>query len=591
MTLEVEVGHFTSAGPKAVNEDFAGCLMPTSGEQSRGLVAAVADGVSTCGGGLEAAQTTVMSLLLDYQAAPETWDTTVVLDRLINAQTRWLDDHNRRRRDNSPVLAALTTLTALVLRGHGFTLAHVGDTRAYLLRAGECAQLTEDHRFDHPDLAHRLTRAVGLDDQVRIDYLQAEVHVGDAFVLVTDGVHGHLKPARFAALAAQGSAQEATEALVSAALAAGGKDNATALVLRVKGLADSQLDDASIQRRELPVPPKLTVGDKLDSFTITSLVADNGVHRLYQARDVDGDLVAAKTLHNSRANDPQERAMLAHEAWLALRVAGRSEGRLDGEGFVQLREISDPQAFYFVYDWHSGRTLEQLMGRPPRARTKERDVFGNKAPIADVIACGVAVGRALGRLHRLGVVHRDIKPGNLHLGDDGVWRVLDLGVAISGREPRALRTLHAGTPSYMNPEQWASADNDSGESADARSDLYALGATLYEWLTGKLPYGVVEPYQRGRFRRDPKPPSQFRPDVPIWLDHVLLKAVARDARQRFSTAEELVLALERGASRPLPAPGNTPLIRRDPAALWKVAVAVLVLFNLLLVYWLLFLPR
>ena len=79
--------------------------------------------------------------------------------------------------------------------------------------------------------------------------------------------------------------------------------------------------------------------------------------------------------------------------------------------------------------------------------------------------------------------------------------------------------------------------------------------------------------------------------MPIWLDHVVLKAVARDKRQRFETAEELLLALERGASRPLSAPGPQPLMQRDATALWKIALAVSVLVNLLLIYWLLFLPR
>ena len=95
----------------------------------------------------------------------------------------------------------------------------------------------------------------------------------------------------------------------------------------------------------------------------------------------------------------------------------------------------------------------------------------------------------------------------------------------------------------------------------------------------------------GRYRRDPVAPSRLRPDVPIWLDHIVLKAVARDARLRFETAEELVLALERGASRPLHSVGSTPLVHRDPAAAWKLALVVSLLFNVLLIYWLAFLPK
>jgi serine/threonine protein kinase len=212
--------------------------------------------------------------------------------------------------------------------------------------------------------------------------------------------------------------------------------------------------------------------------------------------------------------------------------------------------------------------------------------------------------KALGRLHRQGVIHRDIKPANLHQGEDGVLRVLDLGVALSGREPTSMRELHAGTPSYVNPEQWgfrvktaavvgkqAVADDAPEELPDAQSDLFALGVTLYQLLTTKLPYGDVLPYQVGRYYRDPTPPSRHNPEIPIWLDHVLQKAVARDKRQRFETAEEFLLALERGASRPLSAPQGTPLMQRDPTALWKVGLAVSVLVNLLLVYWLIFLPK
>jgi len=576
MSFDVEIGHFSLAGSRPRNEDFAACLAPDGDDAARGLVAAIADGVSSGGLGLEAAQTTAMSVVQDYFGAPDTWHTTAVLDRVIGAQNSWLVDHNRRRRHIRHEAMGMTTLTALVLRGHGFTLAHVGDTRAHLLRGDELVQLTQDHVFDHPDQRARLTRAIGLDDRVRVDYLQAELQAGDLFVLTSDGVHGELPPRRLAALAREGTAQQAAEALVRAALAAGGRDNATAMVLRVRGLADGDLQDALRRGRDLPVPPRLKVGDRLDGFTITARIADNGVHCLYQARSgaPDAPLVALKTLHLSRANDPQERAMLAHEAWLASRVAATR-----ADGFVRLHELREPSAFYVAYDWHAGRTLEQRLAA------------GQPGSVGEALDGAIAITRALARLHRLGVVHRDVKPANLHRGDDGQWRLLDLGVAVSGREPRVLRSLHAGTPSYMNPEQWASDDNAAGEAANAGSDLFALGVTLYQWLTGRLPYGEVQPHQRGRYRRDPKPPSRLRPEVPIWLDHVVLKAVALDPRQRFETAEELLLALERGASRQLAAPPATPLVRRDPLLLARLALGVSLLVNLLLVVWLLFLPR
>lgn len=563
MSFDVDIGYASRRGVRDTNEDFAAALR---GGGTGGLIAAIADGVSTGGEGSVAAQTTVMALLEDFFAAPATWETTVVLDRLIGAQNAWLAGHNRRSPEG---VAAMTTLTALALQGQSYTLAHVGDTRGWRLHQGECQQLTHDHALEHPDFKSRLTRAVGLDDRVRIDYLQGELQVGDTFVLTSDGVHGVLRRRQIAALAAQGDAQQASEALVQAALDAGSRDNATALVIRVLGLDPGRLEDDLRRGRRLPVPPRLRVGDVLDGHTITALVADTGVHRLYQARTPAGGLVALKTLHEARAGDPEERAMLAHEAWLGARVTEHGAG-----GLVRVREPQEPSALYILFDWHGGQTLEHWLAQ------------GRRFTVSEVVAGALEIARALGRLHRHGVIHRDIKPANLHLGDDGRWRILDLGVALSGREPAAQRVLHAGTPSYVNPEQWK-----EGGTADAGSDLFALGVSLYRWLTGRLPYGEIEPYQSARYRRDPVPPSRLRPDVPIWLDHLVLKAVARDARQRFETAEELALALERGASRALTPPPATPLVRRDPVAIWKLAFAISALFNALLIVWLLFLPR
>lgn len=568
MSFDIDIGHATHLGPREINEDFFAVVAPPPHEEERGYLAAVADGVSTGGGGRMAAQTTVQTLVEDYFGAPPTWDTTVVFDRIVGAQNSWLSSHNKRHRDG----AALTTLTALALRGQSWTLAHVGDTRAWLLRGPELQQLTQDHALEsvHFDFSGGLTRAVGLDDSVRIDYEQGELHLGDTFVLTSDGVHGVLPRAQIAALAGQGTAQEASDALVQAAVAAGSRDNASALVLRVKGLARSRLQDGLLRSRQLPVPPRLKIGDRIDGLVVTALVADTSVHLLYQVRDLDTrELWALKTLHPSRASDPEERAMLAHEAWLSARVTERA-----GHGFVQVREPADATAYYVLYAWHGGQTLEQL-----------KAASTTPLPVNDVLAWAMSSARALGQLHRLGVVHRDVKPGNFHLGDDGHLRLLDLGVAVSGSEPVEQRALHAGTPSYMNPEQW------EGEAADAQSDLYALGVTLYELLTGRLPFGQLEPYQSSRQKRDPQAPSRVRPDVPIWLDHLVLKAIAREKRHRFETAEELLMAIERGASRPLPAPGSVPLLSRNREGAWKVLAVVSLLFNLLLIYWLLFLPR
>jgi serine/threonine protein phosphatase PrpC len=582
MTFHVDIGHSTHPGRRPNNEDFAGCALPAASDEARGLIAAIADGVSGGGGGLEAAQTSVLGIVADYHATPSTWDTTVVLDRLIAAQNAWLADHNRRRQ-NAPgepgaTAIAMTTLTALVLRGHAWTLAHLGDTRAWLLRGETFAQLTNDHAFEEAFQRSRLTRAIGLDDGIRIDFEQGELRAGDVFVLTTDGVHGVLGRAPLRRLAESADAQTASRLIVEAAVKAGTRDNATALVIRVGSLDAGSFEDTLLPARGLPVPRLLRAGDVLDGFTVIEALADTGVHLLYKARcEATGAAVVLKTLAPSRGDDAQERAMLLHESWLASRVA--TQAASGGEaGFVRALPVEQPSAFYTAFEWIAGSSLATLLASEQRSA------------VADIAAGGLAIARALARLHRHGVIHRDIKPDNLLLGEDGHWRVLDLGAAVSGSDPPALRGLHAGTPSYMNPEQWGG-DGAQPLPADPASDVFALGVTLYEWLTGKLPYGDVEPYQRGRFRRDPKPPSRLRPDVPIWFDEIVLKAVALERARRFDSAEELVVALERASARPRAIPHATPLIARDPAMLLKIALGCSVLLNALLVYWLLFLPR
>ncbi len=580
----MDIAYTSLAGTKPVNEDFAGAMLPEEGQEAMGVIAAIADGVSAGGLGRDAAQTTVTTLVRDYYGTPQTWDTTVALDRIIAAQNAWLAASNRR----STPAVGLTTLTALVLRGRSWTLAHVGDTRAYLLRDGQVTQLTVDHVMPHRDFRHQLTRVVGAEDRLVVDSMQGDLRVGDVFILLSDGAHGSLRLRQLAETAELAQAQAIADSLVQAALRAGSQDNATALVVRVLGLLDATLQDVGRSAQALPVPVRLRPGERIDGLRVEEIVADNGVNLIYKVRDTRTHTdYALKTLHPSRAHDPEECAALAHEAWLACCLqSSRAADQL-----VRLHEGppagKGQTAFYLLYDWHAGETLEQMLVRKHRF-----------AP-AQVVDLATQVLQALGRLHRQSVVHRDLKPANLHLGTDGVLRLLGLGVALSGREPAALRELHAGTPSYVNPEQWGYSlrsgrvDTDvPPEAPDAQSDLFALGVTLYQLLTdGKLPYGEVLPHQSGRYHRDPQPPSRHNPEVPTWLDHVVLKAVARDKRQRFETAEEFLLALERGAARPLMASPASPLLQRDPAFVWKLLLVVSGLFNVLLIYWLLFLPK
>ncbi|MBU0750559.1 MAG: protein phosphatase 2C domain-containing protein [Gammaproteobacteria bacterium] len=567
-TLNVDVGHASLAGPRPRNEDYCAAVTPDGAElDNKGMIAAVADGVGGHANGREAAEYCVRSLLADYYATPDTWSVPQALDKVIGALNRWLFSHSRRARETAGMA---TTLSAIVLRGRRYVIAHVGDSRIYRLRDGVLAQLTVDHVWEHPELKNVLSRAVGLDEKLSVDYADGELAEGDAFLLASDGVWGMLGDAKLARLLAPAndgaSADDLASRIAFAATEAGSEDNCTALVLRVIALPRDTLRDSIARVHALPLPPRLKPGQALDGLEVVDVLHDSRVTLLYKVRAVDsGQHFVLKTLRDTA--DAADAAALAHEEWLARRVASAD--------FPQVVAWPSRAHLYYLMSWHEGATLAGHLAQ------------GRRFTAVEAADLGMRTLKALAALHRLAIIHRDVKPDNLHLGADGRLRLLDLGVAAAdGQDAAELfnEINNPGTPSYMAPELFAG--EAGGKAASEVSDLYAVGVTLYQLLTRKYPYGEIEPFQHPKFG-DPVPPTRYRPDIPEWLESVILKAVARDPAGRFETTEEFLLALERGAQRPLRVARRTPLLKRDPMLALKLLAAGSLVLNLLLLFLLL----
>ncbi|MGH8809752.1 MAG: protein kinase domain-containing protein, partial [Noviherbaspirillum sp.] len=562
MPLSISIGHATRTGIRERNEDFVGMVTPNEPELStKGLIAAIADGVSGNDGGREASEYTVRGLLTDYYATPDTWPVTQSLDRVIKAINSWVQRQGSVRAE---LAGMATTLTALVLRGSFYYFSHVGDTRLYLLRGGTLTRLTTDHVWDRPEMQHVLTRAIGLDSRLAIDHGMGELREHDVFLLASDGVWAWMTEydltQQLSELALNRlDAAAAADALVSAALTAGSTDNSSALVLKVDALPEENLRDALSVSQQLPVPAKLKVGQTIDGYRVEAVIHASQATLLYRVLDPKSQRqLVLKTLHPDRANDLHERSAFAHEEWLAKRVVARF--------FPQVIAPEQKNYLYYLTTWHEGQTLQQKLDA------------GAHFTVPETVALGEKLMRAVGALHRRSIIHRDVKPANVHLGADGELRLLDLGVALSGlEEADGIKAPQAGTPSFLAPEQF------ENEPPSRQSDVYAAGVTLYQMLTRHYPYGEIEPFQRPRFG-EPVPPSRYRPDIPQWLDNVLLKGIARAPSDRFETAEEFLLTLERGASNPILARAPTPLAKRDPVALWRAVAAVSIVLNLLLLY-------
>ncbi|MEE4675007.1 bifunctional protein-serine/threonine kinase/phosphatase [Pseudomonas alliivorans] len=549
MTLQLRFAEFSASGPRPENQDALRLVTPVAAlAASKGYLFALADGVSQCADGALAAQSTLQALALDYYSTPETWGVAQSLDRLLLAQNRWLLANG-----------LLTTLSALVLRGRRFTLAHVGDCRAYRWQSGKLKRISEDHVWEQADMQHVLKRALGLDQYVVMDYLEGELCEGERLLLVSDGIWATLGDASIRSiLTEQEDLDSAVRTLVSAAHLAGSQDNASALLIQIDGLGEDDLGDALLQLQQWPLPPALKPGQVFEGWTVGNVLAQSRQSILYRAHDAHGLPWLIKTLPSARHDEPGAGQGLLLEEWFLRRVAGRF--------FPEIHPLPERQHLYYAMREYSGRTLAHLFS------------LSGPLPLAQWQDLAIRLLRATGLLHRRNIIHRDIKPENLLLGDDGELRLLDFGLAFCPGLSAVNAEDLPGTPSFIAPEAF------NGAEPDPQQDLYAVGITLYYLLTGHYPHGEIEAFQHRRFGT-PIPASRYRPDLPLWLSQSLDKAVQANPAQRYETAEQWQLELEQAEQRPVVARPR-PLLEREPLKVWRTLALVSLLINLVGLIWL-----
>ena len=546
--LAAAAGFASLTGPRAENQDFGGVHLGTALERARhGIIAAVADGVSGGKAGRAASELAVRALIEGFYCVPDTLGAARAMHRALAPFNRWLHAQGR----GETMANSATTFTALALRGRRATLVHVGDSRAWRFAGGRLTCLTTDHVRPEPDLSHVLIRAIGIEPELRLDHTELELAEHDRLLLTTDGVHGVLSPARIAAILGENASAEATaERLAEAAIEAGGRDNATALVLDIVRLPAPDHDGILAGLGALPFIEPPRPGESIDGFRIERVLSTGRHAVLLVATDgEDGSAVVLKF--------PRREVLSEH----ALRLAFAREmmlGQRDISPFVLSSRPLRPErqsALYGVQPLVEGETMAVRMAR-------------GLPGLTGGIATAISLVRAVAALHRLDVVHRDIKPDNVILTADGGLKLIDLGVA---RLPR-VEDFHPdeipGTPGFMAPEQFA------GNAGDLGTDQFALGVTLYRWFTGKWPYGEQEAFQRPRFGKA-VPPSRHRPEIPSWLDDAILTAIEPDPAARFGDVIELLRKLEGGGAREVGPRRKLPLAARNPELFWQVTSAVL----------------
>lgn len=559
--LQIDYAVATEKGSKEENADAADALLPEgSALRNKGIAAAICDGMSSSEGGVVAAQTCVRSFLDDYLSTPDSWTVKNSATKVLGALNRWLWSQGQMRYDSAKGM--VTTFTGLIIKSTTAHVFHVGDSRLYLFRDGELEQLTQDHRVWVGKDRDFLSRAMGIDAHIDIDYRSLAVEPDDIFLFTTDGVSGYITDNRLRQLLREhGDQLQASAAkIMEEALHNGSHDNVTCQLLKVL-LLPEQTEDEILQRiTELPFPPPLQPGVKIDDYEILRELHASKRSEVFLAREMSsGKRVILKTPSENYRDDPAFLDAFLHEEWVGRRISNPH--------VLKVLETPHRRFLYNISEYVDGQSLRQWID--DHSRTHINTAREYLTQIAD----------GLRAFHRLEMIHLDLKPENILIDPQGVLKIIDFGstrvagtaeIKSSDDQEAFQITLDYGAPECLDG------------SCSNRSDTFSLGVIAYELLTGKLPYGDNDNLRAAR-RLKYAPASQHNPHIQPWVDGALRKAVHPDPSKRYDTLSEFLYDL----SRPNPKfthVTHQPLMERNPLAFWKGSAALLLVLNLVLLY-------
>ena len=274
------------------------------------------------------------------------------------------------------------------------------------------------------------------------------------------------------------------------------------------------------------------IGQSLGRYKITKLLGEGGMGAVFLGTDVTLQReVAIKIMHPHMAQDASFRERFLQEA--------RTAARLDHPSIVQVHDFGqEGSLLYIVMNFIQGANLRDMLDD-----LKAQNTW---IPLPEAVEIVRQVSLAIDYAHHQGVLHRDLKPSNIMIEPEATeglpYRpvLTDLGLARLMQGQRITQAgLSMGTPTYMSPEQA------SGQPTDARSDVYSLGIMLYELSVGQPPFAVSSITEAIRFhtQEPPPPPRSIRPDLPVRLEQVILKALVKDPNQRWASAGALAQAI------------------------------------------------
>lgn len=496
---------------------------------SETVIAVLADGTGAARCGREAGARIVKSLVSNYEARPASWSPQKALTEFTRIINRALHQESLER-FSAPEM--VSTLSVAVVEGNRLYGLNVGDSRIYLARDGELVQLSCDHVDG--GMKHVLQRAIGLLPEVEPHCFERELSDGDVVFLCSDGVSNVLTEADLHSrlahrVSARAIVQQARERAKPEML-----DDMSAIVIDIAVTGRLR----AVSELLLHIPDRLRKGEMIDGYELLRPFQHSDRAWLAQK---DGQRWTLKFAPAEARGDESVLTQFVKEMWNAT--------RLKGEWFAGAFVPENATARYYVMEFVEAPSLRTLLG-------------SRRLAVDEAVRLGRFLLAASREMLRFDLVHGDIKPENiLVIADyDRVrFKLVDFG---SAAEIFSV-TSRAGTASYLAPERF------HGAPICERTEMFAIGVTLYEALTGRFPYGRIERFQTPGFPA-PKPPARLNLNIPPWFDSVIMHAIAADAGHRYRHYSECEFDLTHPEKVEPFFLAGAPLLERDPLAFYRI---------------------
>ena len=522
--LHVAMGCTSIAGQKQVNEDAVNVMAPDSEHalSAKGACLVIADGVSTAEAGREASQYAVQTFVDEYYRTPDTWSVKHAGQKTLSSIN--LNLFKKSHAFTHQEKGYLCTFSGLVIKSRTLHFFHAGDSRIYRLRQGELSQLTRDHTVNIGGGKNILSRAVGMDNDLRVDYAKMPVEEGDILLLTTDGIHDFVSTEELVNLLCSAKAPQAMcDALVEQAKNANSDDNISCAVAFVKHLPDESMDDFNTKLTRLPFPPHLEPNMKIDGYRVDKTLFAGSRSQVYLVTDMDSELqLVMKTPSMNFADDTHYIDRFIQEEWIGKRISSPNVVKV----ITQNRQRN---FLYYLMEYVPGISLEKWMADHPLPSPKQ--------------AIGIVreIAKALTAFHETETIHQDLKPANILIDEQGSVTIIDFGsVFVAGIAEIFVPLEHQGvlgTATYSDPHYLM------GKNSGVQGDIYALATITYELFCGHLPYGEKieqcnssHDFDKLRYT----PAQEYNPVIPIWFDRALEKGVSLDLAVRYRRLPDFI---------------------------------------------------